>query len=333
MKILYGIQGTGNGHIIRSREILSLLKLRGAEVDIFLSESHSEIDIGMETKFRSRGLGFIFGKEGGIDLFSSIKKARPHEFFSKVAKLPVEKYDAVVSDFEPVTSWACLLKGRKYVSLSHQASFASEKTPRPKKIDRLSEAILSWYAPVSIPVGLHFEKYDSFIETPVIRKQIRERDCLNKGHYTAYLPSFAPEKIVPYLRDVDVEWHLFSKHGSSKERKGNVSIFPVDADAFADSVCGCEGVFCNSGFETPAETLFLGKKLLVMPMKGQYEQECNAAALEKIGALVEKPVVSRLPQTLEKFVNSPVPCAMEYRDNLGGIVEKIFESAATRRAV
>jgi hypothetical protein len=32
-------------------------------------------------------------------------------------------------------------------------------------------------------------------------------------------------------------------------------------------------------FETPAEALFLGKKLLVIPMTGQYEQECNAAAL------------------------------------------------------
>ncbi len=327
MKVLYGIQGTGNGHIVRSREIVSLLKLRGAEVDICLSESHSEIDIGTEIKFKPRGLGFVFGKKGGIDIVSSIKKARPHELFSNVTKLPVEKYDVVVSDFEPVSSWACLIKGKKCVSLSHQTSFASEKTPRPEKVDRLSEAVLKWYAPVSIPLGLHFEKYDSFIETPVIRKQIRDRDRSNKGHYTVYLPSFAPEKIVPHLRNVDVEWHVFSKHTSRKEKKGNVSIFPVEDGTFVDSICACEGVLCNSGFETPSEALFLGKKLFVTPMKGQYEQKCNAAALEKIGAIVEKPVASRLAKKLEKFVNSPSPRAVKYRDNSDDIVDKIFESA------
>jgi len=43
------------------------------------------------------------------------------------------------------------------------------------------------------------------------------------------------------------------------------------------------GVFCGAGFETPAEAMFLKKKLMVIPMKGQYEQQCNAAALEEIG--------------------------------------------------
>ncbi|MCY4046541.1 MAG: glycosyl transferase [Candidatus Dadabacteria bacterium] len=327
MKILYGIQGTGNGHITRSREVLRFLKERGAEVDILLSESHSEIDIGAEVKFRPRGLGFVFGKKGGIDLLSSVRRMRPHNFFSNVKKLPVEDYDIVVSDFEPVTSWACFLKGKKCVSLSHQTSFASDKTPRPAKVDRMGEAILCWYAPVSIPLGLHFQKYDSFIETPVVRREVRERERTNAGHYTVYLPSFAPEKIEPFLRKVDVEWHLFSKHRSALDgRRGNVSVFPVNSGGFEKSLCSSEGVLCNSGFETPSEALFLGKKLLVIPMKGQYEQKCNAAALKQMGVRAAK-VGDGFEGEIERFVNSPMPRGIEYPDNGGDIADRIFEAA------
>ncbi len=325
MKILYGIQGTGNGHITRSREIISLLKSKRAEVEILFSESHSEIDVGAEIKYRPRGLGFMFGKGGGIDFASSIKNAQPHTFFSAVKKLPIDKYDVVVSDFEPVTSWACLIKGKKCVSLSHQTAFASEKSPRPEKPNRVGEAILKWYAPVSIPFGLHFEKYDSFIDTPIIRKEIRRSEPGNRGHYTTYLPSFEPDRIIPHLRKVDVEWHLFSKYCREPGREGNVSVFPVDSGKFEESLGGCEGVLCNSGFETPAEALYLGKKLLVIPMKRQYEQRCNAAALKKMGVKVETAVTRRLPETLEKFVNSENPRQIQYRDNSLETAEKILE--------
>ena len=39
----------------------------------------------------------------------------------------------------------------------------------------------------------------------------------------------------------------------------------------------------GGGFETPAEALKLKKKLMVIPIRGQYEQQCNAAALEHLG--------------------------------------------------
>ena len=45
----------------------------------------------------------------------------------------------------------------------------------------------------------------------------------------------------------------------------------------------CHAIICGAGFETPAEALYLGKKMMVMPIKGQYEQRCNAVALERLG--------------------------------------------------
>ena len=141
MKILYAVQGTGNGHISRSRDVIAELR-KSAQVDIMVSERQHEIDLGFEVKYNLRGLGFVFGKNGGIDYYASIKKARFDKLLGDVNDLPVGDYDMVVSDFEPISSWACRLKKRPCVSLSHQTSFASPKTPRPEKPNKIMEFII-----------------------------------------------------------------------------------------------------------------------------------------------------------------------------------------------
>ncbi|MDP4129751.1 MAG: glycosyltransferase family protein [Bacteroidota bacterium] len=40
-------------------------------------------------------------------------------------------------------------------------------------------------------------------------------------------------------------------------------------------------VIAGAGFETPAEAMYLGKTLMVVPAKGHYKQKCKAAALQK----------------------------------------------------
>ncbi|MAJ34220.1 MAG: glycosyltransferase, partial [Candidatus Marinimicrobia bacterium] len=42
MNILYGIQGTGNGHITRSRLLVPLLRKKGFNVDVILSGRKKE---------------------------------------------------------------------------------------------------------------------------------------------------------------------------------------------------------------------------------------------------------------------------------------------------
>ena len=63
MKILYAIQGTGNGHISRSTEVLKYL-VKEADVDILVSEIQHEVNLGFKVKYQLEGLGFVFGKTG-----------------------------------------------------------------------------------------------------------------------------------------------------------------------------------------------------------------------------------------------------------------------------
>src|SRR6476469_6453486 len=100
MKILYAIQGTGNGHITVAREVLPILKRR-AEVDILISGYQVDVGLPYEIKYKLRGLCFIFGKKGGIDYLETFRKSNIKQLFKDIQSLPVEEYDLVISDFEP----------------------------------------------------------------------------------------------------------------------------------------------------------------------------------------------------------------------------------------
>ncbi|MFX6743247.1 glycosyltransferase family protein, partial [Acinetobacter baumannii] len=76
----------------------------------------------------------------------------------------------------------------------------------------------------------------------------------------------------------DIKFEVFSKKRKEKETIGNISFIPINNNAFNKSMINCTGIITGAGFETPAEALYLGKKLLCLPIRGQYEQLCNAAA-------------------------------------------------------
>jgi hypothetical protein len=58
-------------------------------------------------KYKFKGLSFIFGKKGGIDLFDTFKKCDLRNLIREIKSLPVNDYDLIISDFEPVSTWAC----------------------------------------------------------------------------------------------------------------------------------------------------------------------------------------------------------------------------------
>src|SRR5579863_6055788 len=171
MKIFYAVQATGNGHISRAMEILPYLERYGT-VDIFLSGANSTLPLNAPVKFRSKGVCFFYTNTGSLNYMDSLKEFAPLRVLREAKELPVEKYDLVINDFECITSLACALKKIPSVNFGHQASFQSDKVPRPQKKEFIGEWVLHNYARASQYIGLHFSNYDNFILPPVIKKDI-----------------------------------------------------------------------------------------------------------------------------------------------------------------
>ena len=97
MKILYAIQGTGNGHLSRAIALLPTLSQRG-EVDVLISGNQSQLSFPSSIRYHCYGLTFVSSAKGGIDILKTIKGLKPLRFLKEVWALPVADYDLVISD-------------------------------------------------------------------------------------------------------------------------------------------------------------------------------------------------------------------------------------------
>jgi len=261
-----------------------------------------------------------------VDIWKSFYKSRFRNFLKEIDKVPVDDYDLVINDFEPVSAWACSAKNKPCIGLSHQAAVLSEFAPRAEESDMMGKLILKNYAPVTVQYGFHFKKFDENIFTPVIRKQVREQKTSFKGHYTVYLPAYDDKRLIERLTDFkNVEWDVFSKHNKKVLKHKNVSIQPINNEKFIKSMAQSAGVLCGAGFETPAEALFMKKKLLVIPMKGQYEQQLNAAALRSMGVPVIKSLKPKHNETIMNWIDNGKVISVDYPDNTYEILEQIVK--------
>lgn len=330
MKILFAIQGTGNGHLSRARDVYPELAKHG-EVDVLISGIQADVPVPFPVKYRCYGMSFIFGKHGGVDIFETARKLRLFKLLKDIKNLPVEQYDLVINDFEPVSAWACKRKKTPCVSLSHQCAVLNKNAPLPLSGDPMGKLVLEHYAPVTDSYGFHFRAFDENIFTPVIRREVRDIVPTNKGHYTVYLPAYDDNTIVAHLSKFDnVRWEVFSKHNKKPFVSGSVSVKKIDNGAFIESMASGAGVLCGAGFEGPAEAMHLGKKVLVIPMLAQYEQQCNAAGAVAMGATMIKTLGNRYYDIIRDWLENGRPIKVDYPDITEEIVTRIIKKYAPK---
>nr|WP_315149197.1 glycosyltransferase family protein [uncultured Flavobacterium sp.] len=326
MKIFYAIQATGNGHISRATQLYPYLQKFG-EVDFFLSGNNASLDINLPIKFRSAGCSLHYSKCGGLNYWDIAKNIQPLQMYKDAKSLPLKDYDVVINDFDSITSLACKMQKVHSVQFGHQASFVSENTPRPEKRSVMGEMILKHYAPSPKHIGLHFEKYDSFIHPPIIKDEIVHAEPKNLNHITVYLPSFQKDCLEKAFHSVsDVQFHWFLNDVQTKHTVGNITYFPVNQKLFNESLINCHGIITGGGFETPAEALYLRKKVLSIPIRDHYEQECNAAALKKMGVPVVYEVGDNFDEIIVNWLNSIVIYPKMQANNISETLQYLFDT-------
>ena len=326
MKILYGIQGTGHGHISRARVVLPKLR-EHAEVDVLVSGYNYKMNIDGEIKYKARGLSLTYDNNGSIDMLETALNIHPIKFLQDLQSVPIEEYDFVVNDFEPVTAWAANGAGIPCVAISHQASFLSDKAPRPEKKSLVAEQVMKHFAPCTDAVGSHYLRYDDFIEPPIIRQHIRDLNPTLGNHVTLYLPAFDHQTLCSIFSQVKkAEWHIFSPDCDEAYTRENVKVNPVGKETFLKSIENCLGIVSACGFETTSEAMFLGKKLLTIPIKNQYEQLCNAAALKELGGQVIYEIDENFTQKVTRWIDEGEVLSLAEISDEDELVDKIIRA-------
>jgi uncharacterized protein (TIGR00661 family) len=294
-----------------------------------VSGIQADIELPFEVKYKFNGLSFIFGKKGGVDFWKTFVKLNSIKLLKEIKKINLKSYDLIISDFEPVSCWAAIKAKKTCIGLSNQVATLHPLAPKPKKQDIIGKLVLQNYAPTTYNYGFHFKRLDGTIFTPIIRKEVRQLVPTDEGHYTVYLPSYDDAHIIKRLEKLNtVNWQVFSKHNKKKITLDNITIVPINGDLFLKSMASAKGVLCNAGFGTASEALFLKKKLMVIPMKKQYEQYCNAEMLKEMEVPVIKKFNADMLPKIKKWLEDDTIVEVDYPDNTEEIVNLIVENHA-----
>lgn len=303
MKILYGVQATGNGHITRARALATEFNKAGIKVDYLFSgrarENFFDMEVFGNWKCR-KGLTFVH-QSGKLNIAKTIKQNSLETLLKDINQLDLSSYDFVLTDFEPITAWAAKKQKKTCIGVGHQYAFFNAVPRRGDNI--VSRNIMKYFAPADIRLGLHWHHFGGPILPPIA--EVHETQFpVDPKKIVVYLGFESHEDILQLLEPF--KDHLFVIYGpyARYQSYGHIQLKPLSREGFQTDLSTANGVICNAGFELASEAIQLGKKLLVKPLHGQMEQLSNARALEELqlGMTMETLDTKTVKQWLNSFV-------------------------------
>ena len=286
-KILYGINGTGQGHINRARKLLPLLS-KHADVDLLVSGIKQTVALPKKPAYIFKGLTFYY-KKGHVHWLKTILKNNFFILLFDILRFPLSKYHVVITDFEPISAWASFIRRKKIIHISHQIAFNSKAVPRPKKqhlTNTLSNLFMSFFAISKAKIGFHYKRYDKHIFPPIINPIFKTLKLSKKQshHICVYLPAFSTEELIETFKQIsDISFHLFHNNFTKNVLENNLYLCSLSARTFQESLVSSQAYITHAGFESTSEALLLQKPLLCIPINDHYEQQCNMSALSDMG--------------------------------------------------
>lgn len=329
MRILYGVQTTGHGHLVRSTPIIRQLRERGHQVDVLLSGPPPDPawPAGIGEPLTSRS-GLTFSAEGGrIRYVRTAIESRPISFVQDVFRTPTPLPDLVVTDYEPITAWFARRRGLRSIGIGHLYAFAWPGVPRARG-NLITRNVMDWFAPASVPAGTHWDSFGAPLLPPTVDPEIRAlaRGPVEDDLILVYAGFEPLDRLIPFLKQFPRHrFHVYGRHSADRQ-DGNVAVRPISRPRFMADLARCAGVITNAGFTLTSECLHLGVAVLVLPLHGQLEQESNAVALERLGLGT---VTRRLQRAdIQKWLEKPAPKPQGYPDVTGALIDWLDTGAS-----
>ena len=326
MKILYGVQATGQGHISRARAMARALSNKDVQVQWLFSGRPRDRLFDMQPFgdfMHRRGLSFAT-RAGRVSYTKTITSQNLFAAIAEIAQLEVSQYDLIVSDYEPVSAWAGRLRGVRSIGIGHQYAFG-QNTPMTGDAWH-SRMLLRHFAPVDEALGLHWHPFSSNILPPLLDLPAQQGE--GENHVLVYLPFEDQDRVTRWLRQF--KQHRFIQFSADVDdiRQGNVQRRRANIQGFKQALWRCRGVICNSGFELISECLQWGKPVLTRPLAGQMEQLSNALALENL-AMATTMTELDSANTARWLDDTPRPPAVNYADVAKVLAHWLARGAST----
>jgi len=220
----------------------------------------------------------------------------------------------VISDFEPFSAWWAWRNRVPFISIDHEHMLTLCKLEHRSEnwFARLTASVVTecHYVGAVAYIVINFFKtplrIDSAVLTPpIVRPVVRALEAGEGEHILLYSTTGKGEK---KLRDMLGKFggQKFHVYGFDKSGEYKNCIFKErSTEGFLADLAGARGVIASAGFSLISECLYLKKKMLLLPVAGQYEQIINGHYIEKLGLGIsseklDEAILARFLKELDK---------------------------------
>ncbi len=299
-KIIYAVAGEGFGHSSRSHLIGQRLIDAGHDL-IFVGSQKSLLYLKQYFGERVKeifGLSFAF-VNGRIDKSETLKRnllklpeanKQNDELFKKHFE-PFEP-DLVISDFEPFSAWWAWRNRVPFISIDHEHMLTHCKLEHPHRnwFSRITASVVTechYVGAVAYIIVNFFDaplRVDSAVlAPPIIRPVVSSLKARAGEHILLYSTiGNGEEQLRQVLEKFSEQKFYIYGFNTSAEYK-NCIFKKRSTEGFLADLAEARGVIASAGFSLISECMYLRKKMLLLPLAGQYEQIINAHYVQKLG--------------------------------------------------
>jgi uncharacterized protein (TIGR00661 family) len=317
MKVLFGVQSEGNGHMVQALCIKDYLKTRNYEIGpAFVAKKKKGLTSFFTDEFETveyEGFDFVFGDSGKVVIWKTILKniyelpKFVYSFYKIYKTIKQQKPDIIVNFYEPLVGLSALLFPKiKYISFGHQYAMTLDIYPKIEGfyIQKMFLTLINYITSIRAQkVALSYYEFndDKVIACPpILRKETYIKSEDKQDFVLVYLMNedMLPDLIDEAIKNPDIKLECFTKLTKEFICPRNLKVYNLNGKLFQEKMKVCKAVICSGGFETSSEAILHNKPLLMIPLPNHFEQyaNCNDAETHGFGAFSKKLYLSLIPK-------------------------------------
>ena len=313
---VFAVQGEGRGHLTQAIATYEMLVANGHHVAAVLVGSSNRREIPSFVRERIKAPiitfhspNFVTDKDNkciqlGKTIFKNMLQWKKFRRSMKLIREVVDTYkpDLLLNFYEPLIGFCSSFSklNTRIISIAHQFIYLHPEFEFPKGSSKKESLAIKKYTELTAKgserlLALSFyplrqQQYKSIIITPpLLRMEVAEQEVFAGNHILVYILNAG------YMQDIinwhkvhpEVELHCFtdSKTVKGKWRFDDTLCFhSLDDRNFLHFMANAKALVTTAGFESVCEAMYFGKPVLMVPVKGHFEQWCNARDGAKAGA-------------------------------------------------
>lgn len=320
MRVLYGVNGEGMGHATRSQVVIDRLLARHDVRVIASGAAFRYLRDRLPRVKEVFGPTFAMG-EGQIRRWETVlqnvrigRRELPEAVRTWISEVREWQPEVVITDFEPLAGIFARWTRTPFIAVDNinmldRCRHDREIVGKERDDFMIARAVTRSMVPGAVEYIVTtfyrppIARKGTTLVPPILRPEIAAAHSEPGEHLVVY--SSGEKGKLDALRATGVPCLVYGMRGGPDKarRDGNLEFRPSSNEGFVEALRTARGVVAGGGFSLLSEAVYLGKPVLAVPLRGQFEQLMNARYLDRTGYGMFAPRVTRkaLGEFLERL--------------------------------